>query len=150
MEKLRSIHKNKECAASETRDEFIRQLDLLWNIAALDWKDTLSNRLLSSSAKEENIAFFCDQCWARVCAIKGLGTNYQNKKKRGLKREQENEKRTREQAEEAGGSQEGWKWTTNRQMKRRAWHGRLVRADASSRVMFTSFFPEIVLCADTR
>ena len=109
-EEWRSIQKSKERAASETREEFAGQLDLLWNISASDWtEDILSNRLMSPADKKEDISFFYDQCQARVCSIKGLDTNYQNKQKRKLKREQENERRTRKQAEEAGGSQEGMK-----------------------------------------
>ena len=36
----------------------------------------------------------------------------------------------------------GWKWMTNQQMRRSAWHRGLVRADASSRVMINSLSTE--------
>lgn len=102
------MKKSKKRAASVTREEFTRQLDLLWNIAAPDWKEEiLSNRLLPTSDKEEDIAFFYDQCQARICTIRGLDTNYQNKQKRKMRREQANERRSKKQTDEAGGSREG-------------------------------------------
>ena len=58
-ESWRGLQKSKQHAAPERRDTFTQQLDLLWNIAATDWKEEItSNRLLTPADKEEDIAFF--------------------------------------------------------------------------------------------
>ena len=114
-EPWRGLQKSGQHADSETRERFNEQLDLLWNIAAPDWKDDiLKNRLLTDADKEEDIAFFHDQCGARASAIRGLDSRYKSKVEYKNKREsrqegeqeEESEETSKKPAKETGGSPE--------------------------------------------
>ncbi|KAG7161026.1 hypothetical protein Hamer_G027529 [Homarus americanus] len=65
-EHWRSLQKSRDRAAKDKVENFKSQLDLLWDIGAPDAvEDIEKNRLLTPADKQQDIAFYQDQQWAR-------------------------------------------------------------------------------------
>ena len=79
------------------RQKFRENLDKLLDIGESDAIEQIKkkNRLMSSSDKAEDIAFFMDQCSARKRSIRGSGMVFSEKKRRQEERKETETKKFR-------------------------------------------------------